>query len=57
MGAKERREREKEQRRRQIQEAAKYLFIKKGFTSSTIEDIANRAELSPGAIYSYFKSK
>jgi AcrR family transcriptional regulator len=57
MGTKERKEREKNSRRRQIQESAKKLFLRKGFRSTTVEDIAKEAELSTGAIYQYFKSK
>lgn len=61
MGIAERRERERDlqqQRRRgQILEAAKRLFHTKGFTVATVEDIAKEAELSPAAIYLYFKNK
>ena len=57
MGTRERKEREKNSRRRQIQESAKRLFWLKGFRSTTVEDIAKEAELSTGAIYQYFKSK
>lgn len=44
-------------RRRQIQDAASQVFMSNGFNSATMEDIANKAELSPGAIYTYFKGK
>jgi AcrR family transcriptional regulator len=57
MGISERKNREKELRRQQIQQAAKELCIVKGLRSTTIEDIAERAELSPGTIYLYFKNK
>ena len=57
MGVKERKEREKTLRRQQIQGSAKKMFLLKGFRSTTMEDIANEAELSIGAIYQYFKSK
>jgi AcrR family transcriptional regulator len=57
MGTKERKEREKNSRRQQIQESAKKLFLRKGFRSTTIGDIAKETELSTGAIYQYFKSK
>ncbi len=57
MGIKERKEREKEERRTRIQEAAKKIFMLKGFRSATIEDIANKAELSAATIYLYFKNK
>lgn len=57
MGSKERRIREKEQRRRQIQDAAGYLFLNKGYNSTTVEEIAEMVELTPGAIYRHFKDK
>ena len=57
MGTKQRRERERERRRQQILSAAKDLFITKGVSFTTIEDIANKAELSQGTIYFYFKNK
>ena len=57
MGIKERRQKEKELRRQQIQEAARVFFSEKGFVGTTIEDIANKAELSPATIYQYFKDK
>jgi len=57
MGIKERKEREKERRRQQIIVAAKRVFSEKGYNRSTIEDIAQEAELSPGTLYLYFKNK
>jgi len=57
MGIKERKEREKERRRQQIIVAAKRVFSEKGYTRTTIEDIAHEAELSPGTLYLYFKNK
>ena len=57
MGIKERKEREREMRRQQIMVAAKRVFTQRGFEKSTMEDIAREAELSPGTIYLYFKSK
>lgn len=56
-GYKRRREREKEQRRQNILKAAKKLFIERGFKSVTVANIAEKAELSKGAIYLYFSSK
>ena len=44
-------------RRQQIMVAAKRVFSHKGYEKSTIEDIAREAELSPGTLYLYFKSK
>jgi AcrR family transcriptional regulator len=37
--------------------AAKRVFSEKGFSKSTMEDIAREAELSPGTLYLYFKNK
>lgn len=44
-------------RRQQIQNAAKKLFMVKGFNSTTMEDIAQNAELSAATIYQYFRNK
>jgi AcrR family transcriptional regulator len=52
-----RRLREKEARRQQILDAARDLFFQQGFESTTIEEIAERTELSKGAIYLHFPSK
>src|SRR4051794_36597959 len=57
MAVADRRIREKEARRQQILEAARSVFFEKGFDSATIEEIAQRTELSKGAIYLYFPSK
>jgi AcrR family transcriptional regulator len=57
MGAKERREREREQRKSDILDAARSLLLEKGLNATSINKIAKRAELSVGAIYFYFKDK
>ena len=57
MGIEERKEREKERRRQQIMVAAKRVFSEKGFSKTTMEDIAREAELSTGTLYLYFKNK
>jgi AcrR family transcriptional regulator len=57
MGIQERKKRERERRRQQIIVAAKRVFSEKGFSKSTMEDIAKEAELSPGTLYLYFKNK
>jgi AcrR family transcriptional regulator len=57
MGIEERKERERKARIKQIQNAAKKVFLEKSFRTATIEDIAKEAELSPAAIYLFFKSK
>ncbi|MDY6850671.1 MAG: TetR/AcrR family transcriptional regulator [Thermodesulfobacteriota bacterium] len=61
MGLAERRAREKEmqrsKRRLEILNAARTLFRVRGYSGTTMEDIAREAELSPGALYLYFKNK
>ena len=57
MGTHERREREKEQRRRDILDAARQCFWKQGYTQATMPQIARAAELAPGTLYLYFPSK
>ncbi len=57
MGIHERKKREKEERRQVIMSAARKILSEKGFEKSTMEDIANEAELSPGTLYLYFKKK
>lgn len=57
MGIAERKEREKEQRRNDIIDAAQRVFFSKGITTATMDDVAEEAELSKGTLYLYFKSK
>jgi TetR/AcrR family transcriptional regulator len=57
MGAKERREREREQRKSHILDTARALLLEKGLNATSINQIAKRSELSVGAIYFYFKDK
>jgi len=57
MGIAERKEREKQQRREEILQAAEEVFFSKGFAKSTMDDVAEKAELSKGTLYLYFKSK
>ncbi len=57
MGVQERREREKEQRRNDILDAAEQVFFEKGLSLSTMDDVAEAAELSKGTLYLYFNSK
>ncbi|MDD4241103.1 MAG: TetR/AcrR family transcriptional regulator [Smithellaceae bacterium] len=57
MGSKERREREREQRKSNILDTARELLLEKGLNSTSINQIAKRAELSVGAIYFYYKDK
>ncbi len=57
MAKSKRREIIKERHKQEIIEAALYLFGKKGYKNTTIEEIAEHAQFSKGAIYSYFESK
>ena len=57
MGIKERRAKEKEYRKQTILEAAKGLFFKQGFAATTMNQIAETAELSKGTLYLYFQNK
>jgi len=57
MGIAERREREKEQRRNDIIDAAERVFFSKGRHAATMDDVAEEAELSKGTLYLYFKNK
>jgi AcrR family transcriptional regulator len=52
-----RREREKRDRRQAILRAARSVFAGKGFDAATLDEIAELAEFSKGAIYGYFKNK
>jgi TetR/AcrR family transcriptional regulator, transcriptional repressor of aconitase len=44
-------------RRRQILSAGLRCFAREGFHRTTMQDIFREADLSPGAVYSYFESK
>jgi len=57
VGITERREREKEQRKNDIVDAAERVFFKRGHEYATMDDVANEAELSKGTLYLYFKNK
>ena len=57
MGVIERKEREKELRSESIIDAAERIFFDKGFEHATMNDVAEEAELSKGALYLYFHSK
>lgn len=52
-----RRQREKEHRYNTVLKAAETLFAKKGYNGTSIEEIADLAEVSTGAVYFYFKNK
>jgi AcrR family transcriptional regulator len=46
-----------EARRQEILEAAITCFTRKGFHQTTMDEICEEAELSPGAVYRYFTGK
>ena len=57
MGVLERREREKQELREQILDAARTLFAREGYEAVTMRKVAEAIEYSPTSIYLYFKDK
>ena len=57
MGIAERKEREKQEMKDMILQAAMDLFIEEGYEKASIRKIADRIEYSPATIYLYFKDK
>lgn len=57
MTTRARREREKQERRRSILQAARETFFENGFHHATVDSVAERAEVSKGTVYLYFESK
>jgi AcrR family transcriptional regulator len=57
MGIEDRKQREKENMRRLILDAAREIFLEKGYYQTSIRTIADKIEYSPGTIYLYFKEK
>jgi len=57
MGIAERREREREEVRRKILDAARELFTTEGYDKVTMRRIADAIEYSPTAIYHHFEDK
>ncbi|WP_129714041.1 TetR/AcrR family transcriptional regulator [Pedobacter sp. SYP-B3415] len=57
MGIKERKSRAKEDLKKAILDAAKRLFSEKGFTATSMRNIAELIEFSPTTIYLYYKDK
>ena len=57
MGIADRKEREKEELRASILDAARKLFLEKGVEKTSIRNIADLIEYSPGSIYHYFRDK
>ncbi len=52
-----RRERKKQESRRRIYSAAFALFLEKGFDETTVEEIAERADVGKGTVFNYFPHK
>mgnify|MGYP002778520472 CR=1 FL=1 len=57
MGITERKEREKQEMKNLILEAASRLFQEQGYEKTSIRNIAERIEYSPATIYLYYKDK
>ena len=57
MGIEERRQRERDEVRERILDAARELFVECGFEGVTMRKVAERIEYSPTTIYLYFADK
>jgi AcrR family transcriptional regulator len=57
MGIKERKERQKENIKQTILEAAQEMLVEEGFENISMRKIAEKIEYSPTTIYLYFKDK
>lgn len=57
MGIKERREREKQEVRGRILDAARELFVRDGYEAVTMRKVADAVEYSPTALYLHFADK
>lgn len=53
----QRRQREREKRYQTIFKAAEKLFARQGFHKTSMEQVADQAEVSVGTVYFYFKNK
>lgn len=51
------RERKKEQKRERLKQAAYDLFVERGFDDVTVDEIAERAEVSKSTLFRYFDTK
>lgn len=57
MGISDRKERDKQEMRKNIIDAAMHMFTHEGYESASIRKIADKIEYSPGTIYLYYKDK
>jgi AcrR family transcriptional regulator len=57
MGSAERRIRERTETRERILEAAREMFVERGYEATTMRAIADRIEYTPTAIYHHFRNK
>lgn len=57
MGVAERKERHKEELKKEILNAAKALYLEKGYEATSIRNIAEKIEYSPATVYLYYKDK
>ncbi|RYZ51593.1 MAG: TetR/AcrR family transcriptional regulator [Sphingobacteriales bacterium] len=57
MGITERKDRERQEMRRKIIDAAKNMFLEDGYNKTSIRNIAEKIEYSPATIYLYYKDK
>jgi AcrR family transcriptional regulator len=57
MGSAERRTREREETRERILDAAREMFVERGYEATTMRAIADRIEYTPTAIYHHFLNK
>jgi AcrR family transcriptional regulator len=57
MGVSERRQREKENLRKRILDAAREIVVAEGFNALTIRRVADAVEYAPGTLYLYFENR
>jgi TetR/AcrR family transcriptional regulator len=57
MGISDRRQREKEQRKTEITNAAERLFFSRGYEDVSMDDIAREVDLNKATLYLYFENK
>jgi AcrR family transcriptional regulator len=48
---------DRQEKRQQLLDAAKEVFVRHGFASTRVADIAERAGVAKGTVYEYFRSK